>query len=118
VRPLVTVIDNSHHHIIEFGDNKITGCYVNFTLIDFGAGLIESLSYIFCIEHNKIGRRFADNSDNLIPFNQISFSCVFTDYVLTYDNHYVLPDVYYLCFFVGQQTSAWRTAQLPLFFGR
>src|SRR5262245_55496546 len=60
----IGILDDSHHHIVVLRDQCVAGCYVDLSLIDLRARLIETLFDIVQIEDDVVRRRFADDAND------------------------------------------------------
>src|SRR5215510_4225987 len=86
----IGVLDNSHQHIVVLRDQHIARCYVDLSLVDVRAGLIETLFDITQIEDDVVCRRLPDDTNELAFLYWEFLSGIALDHRLADDFHLTL----------------------------
>src|SRR5262249_9478523 len=87
----IGVLDNSHHHIVVLRDQHIARCYVDLSLVDLRARLIETLFDVAQIEYHIIASGLADDTNDLALLDLETVARVALDQRLTDDFHVIGP---------------------------
>src|SRR4029453_12108411 len=86
----IGILDDGHHHIVVLRDQCVARRYVDLSLIDLRARLIETLFDIVQIEDDIVRRRFTDDANDLALLYWECLSRIALDHGLADDFHLIL----------------------------
>src|SRR3990167_7193647 len=66
--PLVGILYDRHHHVVELGDQNVAGADVDLSQVDLGPRLVEPLPDIFQVEDDEVRGGLAGHANDLILF--------------------------------------------------